>query len=69
MEGRGGRRGRKINDGVRKGMPLRRLAAVIDFSRFGREGVDSRSGETHRRSRCRLRIADREFAQELKLKF
>jgi len=25
-------RGRKINDGVRKGMPLRRQAAVIDFA-------------------------------------
>lgn len=67
MEGNG--RGRKINDGVRKGMPLRRLAAVIDFSRFGREGVDSCRRETHRRSQCRLRIADREFTQKLKLKF
>lgn len=28
----GGERGRKINDGVRKGMPLRRQAAVIDFA-------------------------------------
>lgn len=26
-----GERGRKINDGIRKGMPLRRQAAVIDF--------------------------------------
>jgi len=61
-----GRRGRKINDGVRKGMPLRRLAALIDFpdsaevsipvaiKRIGDRGVDCIS---HR------------FAQELKLKF
>jgi len=57
IDNRDGRRGRKINDGIRKGMPLRRLAAVIDFPDSA-EVSDTRRDKTHRRSRCRLHIAD-----------